>query len=435
MAGCFLAGDGRMTSKDVSPDDSSAAGPPRGAPALGRPGGWPGDSALRRLTLARACAWGLLVAGWIGIGSFALQFAPTVGSGFALIALWLLALGAAAAVNTRGGMRRWTRALALCIGAAVTGIGLLATARGGGLPALLLALLGWAALTALASGVVRSLRLAQATVPAPPIAAAGLGALCAGLALGDPGDLPALSMRLAAFVGGAALILVLLQHRIEDRPRAPGCRAGLFDCSLPAWPAGAWRDSLQWPTLLAGLAMLPMMAALPLMAAWCRAQAIAPQAMVLLHLAAMFGPALVFRQSIARWSMRTLSIVCAVLLASGALVVSLAAAPWDLLGLAVTHGAAWGLAWGGQLWAPARRGQQGASPLRAAAGYAAVTLAFGLVVEQAGVHGVAAVHVALGMAAVMAWMLRAAAASWTRGAVSRTHSPTAAPPGSHGAGR
>ena len=33
---------------------------------------------LLRLTLARACAWGLLIAGWIGIGSLALQLAPTV---------------------------------------------------------------------------------------------------------------------------------------------------------------------------------------------------------------------------------------------------------------------------------------------------------------------------------------------------------------------
>jgi hypothetical protein len=159
---------------------------------------------------------------------------------------------------------------------------------------------------------------------------------------------------------------------------------------------GAWRDPVQWPTLLAGLAMLPMMAALPWMAAWCRAQAIAPQAMVLLHLAAMFVPVLLFRRSIAAWSLRRLSAVCALLLAAGAAVVAWAAAPFDLLGLAVAHGAAWGVAWGGQLWAPARRGQQGTSPLRAAAGYAVLTLLFGFVVEQYGAHGVAAVHALLG---------------------------------------
>lgn len=395
----------------------------------------PIDFARLRLNLARACAWGLLLAGWVGIGSFALRFAPSTRSGFALVALWLLALGAAAALATPGGVRPLARALALCLGAAVSGFGLWATAHGGGLVALLPALLGWAALTALASGVVRSLRRAQSAAPAPPIAAASLGALAAALVLGDVGDLPALAERLAAFVIATSLLLVLLQRRSPDAPRAAGCRAGLFDCSLPAWPAGAWRDALQWPTLLAGLAMLPMMAALPLMAAWCSAQGIAPQAMVLLHLAAMFGPALALRQSIARWSVHSLSLACAALLAAGAALVLWAPPPLDLLGLAVTHGAAWGLAWSGQLWAPARRGRQGASPLRAAIGYAALTLAFGLVVEEAGVHGVGAVHVTLGLAATLAWLVRGAAASWSMHTRTHGRGPDATPAARQGGGR
>lgn len=366
---------------------------------------------LLRLTLARACAWALLVAGWIGIGSLALQFAPSLASGFALVALWLLGLGAAATVATSASMRRWTRSLALCAGAALTIAALLATVRGGGVSALLVALLGWSALTALASGVVRSLRLAQAVRPAAPIGAAAIGALCAGLVLGDPGDSPALVTRLAIFVGAVVALLLVLQHPIEGTARAPGCRAGLFDCSLPAWPAGAWRDSLQWPTLLAGLAMLPMMAALPLMAEWCRAQAVPPQALVLLHLAAMFGPVLVLRQVLARWSIRTLSTVCAALLAGGAAIAVWSAAPFDMLGLALTHGAAWGLAWGGQLWAPARRGRQGTSPLRAAAGYAVLTLAFGVLVEQIGPRGVVDVHAALGLVAALAWLV-GSASTW-----------------------
>lgn len=390
---------------------------------------------LLRLTLARACAWALLIAGWIGLGSFALQFAPTLSHGFALVALWLIALGAAAAVATRGGMQHWARTLALCIGASITGAGLWSAAHGGGSLALLPALIGWAALTALASGVVRSLRQGPAAVAAPPIAAASLGALCAGLVLGDLSDLPALAMRLVAFVGAAAVMLVLLQRRVDDSPRAAGCRAGLFDCSLPAWPPGAWRDTLQWPTLLAGLAMLPMMAALPLTAAWCRAQAVAPQAMVLLHLAAMFGPALALRHSIARWPARTLSILCTVLLASGAALVAWAAAPLDLLGLTVTHGAAWGLAWSGQLWAPARRGRQGASPLRAGAVYAVLTLAFGFIVEQAGARGVAAVHAALGIGAALAWLFIAATNLWSRDAAARMHARSAAPPARHDGAR
>jgi hypothetical protein len=175
--------------------------------------------------------------------------------------------------------------------------------------------------------------------------------------------------------------------------------------------------------LLAGLAMLPMMAALPLMADWCRALAFPPQAMVLLHLAAMFGPALLLRRSIAHWSLRTLSTVCAVLLILGAACAIWAAAPFDLLGLAVAHGAAWGLAWAGQLWAPARRGQQGASPLRAAAGYALLTLAFGLIVQQAGARGVADVHAALGIAAALAWVIGEFVKVWSRETVTRRRVP------------
>ncbi len=374
------------------------------------------NAALLRLTLARACAWALLIAGWVGLGSLALRFAPTLSIGFALVALWLLALGAAATVVTRGGMRHRWRALALCVGGALTGAGLWFTAHGGGMLALLLALIGWAALTALASGVVRGLRLTQAAVAAPPVAAASLGALCAGLVLGDLGDLPALTVRLAAFVGAAAVALVLLQRRIDDGARAPGCRAGLFDCALPAWPAGAWRDTLQWPTLLAGLAMLPMMAVLPLTVAWCRAEAVAPQATILIHLAAMFGPALLLRKSIGRWSARTLSIVCTILLVSGAALVTWAAAPLDMLGLTASHGAAWGLAWAGQLWAPARRARQGASPLRAGVGYAALTLAFGVLVEHSGPGGVAAAHETLGLAAALAWLVIGAIGLWPRNA-------------------
>jgi hypothetical protein len=378
---------------------------------------------LLRLALARACAWALLVAGWIGIGSFALRLAPSVAAAFALVALWLLALGAAAAVATRGGLPSWSRALALCACGLVTAAALLATQRGGGLAALGVALCGWAALTALASGVVRALRQAQPVPPGPPIVAASAGALSAGLVLGDVDDLTGLAMRLALFVGAIVLALLLLQARVDARKPAPGCRAGLFDCSLPAWPAGAWRDSTQWPTLLAGLAMLPMMAALPMMADWCRAASFPPQAMVLLHLAAMFGPALIWRRSIGSWRLRTLSTVCALLLVAGAICAMCAAAPFDLIGLAITHGAAWGLAWAGQLWAPARRGQQGTSPLRAALGYALLTLAFGAVVASAGSRGVADVHAALGAAAAIAWVASELLKGWVRQSVLRRRVP------------
>ncbi|MCW5661250.1 MAG: hypothetical protein KIT60_26405 [Burkholderiaceae bacterium] len=388
----------------------------------------------RRLNAARTCAWALLIAGWVGIGSFAMALAPGVASGFAMVAVWLLALGAAATVATSGALHAPARAASLIVTALITAFALWSTAHGGGLAALWVALLGWAALTALASGVVRGLRLAQHVAPAPPIGAAGVGALWAGLALGDVGDGTALSLRLGVFVVLIAIVLVALQRDAASQ-RTPGCRAGLFDCSLPAWPAGAWRDSLQWPTLLAGLAMLPMMAALPWMAAWCRAQSVPAEAMVLLHLAAMFGPVWLLRASIGTWSVRRLASVCAVLLALGAAIALWAPAPHDLLGLALTHGAAWGLAWGGQLWAPARRGQRGTSPLRAAGGYAVLTLVFGLAVERFGVTGVVAVHAALGSAALAALAFTASARAFAAASSARTPAPPAAHPDHRAGGR
>ena len=310
-------------------------------------------AALLRLTLGRACAWALLVAGWVGIGSFALQFAPSVSWGFALVALWLVALGAAATVATRGGMRRWTRALALCAGVACTDFGLWWSVHGGGLGAVLLALAGWAALTALASGVVRSLRLAQSAAPAPPVAAAGLGALCAGLALGDPGDLPALANRLATSVVATGALLVLLQRRIDEGPRAPRvpCRpVRLFAAGLArgrvARPA-AMADAVRRAGHVADDGRLAAHGGLVQRPGRCAAGHGAAA------LGAMFGPPLVLRLWIAHWSQRTLSVGCTLLLAAGAAFAAWASAPLNLLGLAVMHGAAWGLAWSGQLWAPA----------------------------------------------------------------------------------
>jgi hypothetical protein len=291
--------------------------------------------------------------------------------------------------------------LGLC--AALTAAALAWSTRDGGLPALVLALCGWAGMTALASGVVRSVRLAQSARPGPPIGAASLGAVCAAVVLADPGDAQALTIRLGALIVVAAIVLAVLQIGDRRGVAASRCRAGLFDCSLPAWPMGAWHDAQQWPALLAGLAMLPMMAALPMMVAWCRAQSIAPPVMVALHFAAMFAPALLLRRSIAGWSPRLLSLACATLLAAGAAAVTWASPPLDLLGVALAHGAAWSLAWTGQLWSPDRRSRQGTSPLRAAMGYAALTMVVGVAVEQHGPAGLAITQAALGLAAAAAW--------------------------------
>jgi len=358
-----------------------------------------------RLGLARSAAWALLVAGWVGLGRFGMVLAPDVLSGFALVALWLLLLGAAASVATGDLPKAWARRLALLACAAASVVGLWLAPRGGGLPLLLLALVAWAALTALASGVVRSLRRLQPVAPTPPVGAAALGAFLATLALGDLADLQTLALRLGGLLAAAALGLAALQPPLPEADAGRRCRAGLFDCSLPAWPAGAWHDARQWPLLLAGLAMLPMMATLPWMADWCRGAGLAPQALVALHLAAMFMPALMLRQRLPQWSARRLATVCTLCLAGGTLWLLATAAPWNLLGLVLAHGAAWSLAWAGQLWAPERRGRAGASPWRAALGYALLTLGFGALVAAWGERGVAAAHVALGLAALAAWGL------------------------------
>ncbi len=110
------------------------------------------------------------------------------------------------------------------------------------------------------------------------------------------------------------------------------------------------------------------------------------------------------------WSARRVATLCAGWLCAGAIVVLTAPPPWHLLGVAVAHGAAWGLAWAGQLWAPDRRSRQSASPLRAAVGYAALTRAFGVLVDRFGAAGVIATHAALGLLAALARL----AAGWRR---------------------
>jgi len=160
-----------------------------------------------RLTIARATAWALLLAGWVGLGGVALTLTPSPLGAHALVALWLLALGIAATVATRDSLRARWRRLGLGLCAALTAAALAWSTRDGGLPALVVALCGWAGLTALASGVVRSVRLAQSARPGPPIVAASLGAMCAAIVLADPGDAHALTLRLGALV---VIVLVVV---------------------------------------------------------------------------------------------------------------------------------------------------------------------------------------------------------------------------------
>ena len=225
--------------------------------------------------------------------------------------------------------------------------------------------------------------------PAPPIAAAALGALCAGARAGRPRRRHrARAGASALFVMAAAVLLVALQQAgprcgRARRDAAPACSTAR--CRRGRRARGATR--VQWPTLLAGLAMLPMMAALPLMAAWCRAESVRAAG----HGAAALGgdvrPGAAAPPRDRRAGRRAACRRCARCCWQSA-------PRWrhgprrrsTCWGWRVAHGAAWGVAWGGQLWAPARRGQQGTSPLRAAVGYAVLTLLFGLVVDRYGAH-------------------------------------------------
>lgn len=344
------------------------------------------------LFAARAAAWALLLMGWVGLGSLALVLAGSVLQAQAMVALWLLAVGAVASVGPR------VHGAGLLAAAVVAALGLWAAPRGGGALALALGMAGWAALLAAASAVVRQCRLAAQASQAgprlpPPLWPAAAGALLAGAVLGDPGAALTLSGRLAI----AALIVSVVLARLRPADAAApatGCRAGLFDCSLPAWPPGAWREPSRWPLGLATLAMLPMMASLPLMLAACRAEGWSPTVMLALHGLAMFVPALLVHQS-----------RVPVMLVGGLLALAVPAlalpALQALLVATLAHGAAWSLAWRAQLAAP-RAAQAPRRPLAAALTQGLWVLGVGAWLAEAGPAGLLPLQAALGAAAALA---------------------------------
>ena len=258
---------------------------------------------------------------------------------------------------------------------------------------------------------MRALRLASPARPAAsPVTAATAGALLAWAAVGDPSDLPALADRLAGLAGLAAMALAVLRPG-ADRPgpasAGPGCRAGLFDCSMPAWPAGAWRDPARSPLQLAALVMLPMMWGLPQMLALCRSAAWPAQAVLGLHLAAMFLPACVLGLWRDPPRPPRLAGPCAVLLVLGA-GAAFAGGPWAGWGLALAHGMAWSLAWAARL-APGAGRSQAPAPWRAGALSAGLVLLLGALQALGGASTLTLVHGLLGLMAAAIWL---AAVAW-----------------------
>ncbi|WP_127996906.1 hypothetical protein [Piscinibacter defluvii] len=362
-----------------------------------------------RVEAARALSWALLLGGWIVLTALADRLAGPPLAAFGLIAAWLLALGGFASLLGRLALAPGWQRLLLSVVALLALRGLAGTREGAGAAALLPPLLAWGLLVALASSTVRMLRRAAPVRPGRPVGAAAAGALLAWAVLGDPTDLTTLVPRAGALLLVAALGLAALLQGLRAAPPG-GCRAGLFDCSLPAWPAGAWREPARWPLLLGALVMLPMMAGLPQMLALCRGDALGPQAMLGMHLAAMFLPALL----LPRLRPAAAALACGALLAGGGLAAGLDAGAWWWLVL--SQGAAWSLAWGAQLAEPAARAGPHRDPWCGAVAQAALLLALGLAVEWFGPGVLPAVPFGFAVAAALAL------ACWRRAAVCRAQS-------------
>lgn len=359
------------------------------------------DPAALRLQAARVIAWTLLLAGWVGLTSMAMQFASGPFAALGLIALWLLALGALSVAVARWRLSVWAVRGCLIAGGAVAAQGLVLTLQGGGLATLVPSLLGWAWVVALASSTVRARRVLLSTRPAAPLGAAATGAFVAWFALGDPGDLPALAWRLGLLIGASVLALAWLQPSGHVAAARPGCRAGLFDCSLPAWPAGAWQSPRHWPIWLSLVVMLPMMCSLPWMIALCRSESVPARAVVGLHFAAMLLPGL--------WLGRRAgaAAACGPLLVLGAFAAAGAAwspggSPMWLWLLVAAHGSAWSLAWATQLGTTGWRPAANASPLRSALLHAGLALVLGGLLAWVGPNGFVLWHLAIGALAVVA---------------------------------
>ena len=349
-----------------------------------------------RLWAARALAWALLFGGWLVLG--ALGHARTAGGGMAAVwplALWLLATGALLALTHGHGSSRTRLAWPLALAASVAAWALSAGTGAAPLAALALA---WAALLVAASRAVRLLRQSQPEWPPAPVAPAIAGAALAWLVAGDLSAVafhPGLTA--TALGAAAALFIVLVPARAHD---AKGCRAGLFDCSLPFASLTTWGPVADWPLRAAAFVMLPMMATLPTLAERCAAAGTSVAAMTALHLAAMLLPAWAAKPLALSISPRQLRTAVTGLLIAGAVL------PWwwagwnGLMTASLLHCGAWSLAWAvPMLQRDAPRTAARGSALGAGACSAIALMAFGLAIEQLGPAALQVCLVALALVA------------------------------------
>jgi hypothetical protein len=356
------------------------------------------DRAMLRLHAARAVAWSLLLGGWIGLAAVAQARSATPLAGFAWIALWLFALGSWTAAMARWRPVAGVRRIAIVVAAIVAAVALALSARG--VAWLGSGIVAFALVVALASTTVRACRHAAHQRPGPPFAAAAAGAVLALVVVGEIGGVGGLTLRLGGLAVLAAVALAWLHPARLDRNARSGCGAGLFDCSLPGWVPGASRTPQRWPLMLASLLMLPMMCSLSMMASICRAAATPAPAMLALHLAGMFAPALLLHAAGRALPQRAGAALCAALLGLGAVGLLRLPVPSAWVVVALAHGTAWSVAWSAQFSAasPLRTAP---SPLRAAWFNAACALALGLAFAAWGPEALRALHIAIGTAAAL----------------------------------
>ena len=360
------------------------------------------DGATARLHTARALAWTILLTGWIGLGTVAQTLASGPLQAFAVLAVWLLSIGLFTEALRRFPPRRWLAVVLLFAAALSAASALHAALRGGGMGVVIAAAMSWALLFALASATVRACRGPGRPRQASPVVAGAVGAALALWCIGDPTAVNAVGARLANGALIAALLLAALMPR--GAVASSKGRSALPDGSRPVWAPGASGPSPRWPVQAASLVMLPMMCSLPLMVGWCRGNGVSPELVLGLHLAAMFGPAVLLKLGQVTVTARAPAF-CAVLLVLGATAWVLtpgAAAGWWL---ALAHGGAWSVAWVASLEAsderPMRRPASGSRMLAAAMVDASVVLGLGSAVSVAGFDALAAAQVALAAVAAI----------------------------------
>lgn len=326
--------------------------------------------------LAQAASTSLQLGAWLALGALGLVWAPSLAAAFVPVALWLLGTGLLKRWARHAGFDARAAGWAIAAGALGVAAALSALEAGAGFAALLSASLCWSVLTVASTHAARLLTCAKGSVrrhALPKLAAAGAMAWLFH-ALDDPHR-----------VMQAAVWLTLA---------AAGGFAWLLRGTADAMPRASEPPIASRPMAAARFVMPAMMATLAWQAQACRGPALTLDALLVIHLAAMFVPGALFERiaTTPMWQARLRATAVGLLAAGG---LSAACAPLGLLhAAAALQGAAWSLA----CLAPLPRR---AAPASAAVD-ALLVVALGAAIARYGVAALAAVHVGLGVWAMVA---------------------------------